>query len=62
MHPQRHARASTSPTRCKNPEPFQMVFPHVIVFFFLLSFFQALASHLDQRIHMSEEREKEKEE
>ena len=33
MHPQRHARASTSPTRCKNPEPFQMVFPHVIVFF-----------------------------
>ena len=34
MHPQRHARASTSPTRCKNPEPFQMVFPHVIGFFF----------------------------
>ena len=33
MHPQRHARASTSLTRCKNPEPFQMVFPHVIVFF-----------------------------
>ena len=37
-----------------------MVFPDVI-FFFLLSFFQALASHLDQRIHISEEREKEKE-
>ena len=36
---------------CKNPELFQMVFPDVI-FFFLLS-------HLDQRIHMSEEREKE---
>ena len=48
---------------CKNPEPFQIVFffPQVIVFF-LLSFFQELASHLDQRIHMSEEREKEKEE
>ena len=46
---------------CKNPEPFQMVFPHVIVLFFLLSFFQALASHLDHRIHMREEREKEKE-
>jgi hypothetical protein len=45
---------------CKYPEPFQMVFPDVIVFF-LLSFFQALASHLDQRVHMSEEREKEKE-
>jgi hypothetical protein len=45
---------------CKKPEPFQMVFPGVI-FFFLLSFSQALASHLDQRIHMSEEREKEKE-
>jgi len=30
-------------------------------FFFLLSFFQALASHLDQRMHMSEEREKENE-
>jgi hypothetical protein len=29
-----------------------------VIFFFLLSFFQALASHLDQRIHMSEEREK----
>ena len=29
--------------------------------FFLLSFFQVLASHLDQRIHMSEERKKEKE-
>ena len=27
----------------------------------ILSFFQALASHLDQRIHMSEDREKEKE-
>ena len=37
-----------------------MVFPDVI-FFSLLSFFQALASHLDQRIHISEEREKEKE-
>ena len=36
-----------------------MVFPDV--FFFLLSFFQALVSHLEQRIHMSEEREKEKE-
>ena len=46
---------------CKNPEPFQMVFPDVIVLFFLSSFFQALASHHDQRIHMSEEREKEKE-
>ena len=46
---------------CKNPEPFQMVFRDIIVFVFLLSFFQALASHLDQRIHMSEEREKEKE-
>ena len=45
---------------CKTAEHFQMVFSHVI--FFLLSFFQALASHLDQRIHMSEEREKEKEE
>ena len=38
-----------------------MVVRHVIVFF-VLSFFQALASHLDHRIHMSEEREKEKEE
>ena len=38
-----------------------MVVRHVIVLF-LLSFFQALASHLDHRIHMSEEREKEKEE
>ena len=46
----------------KSPEPFKIVFSHVIVFFSLLSFFQALASHLDQRIHMSEEREKEKEE
>jgi len=46
---------------CKNPQPFQMVFPDVIVFVFLLSFFQALASHLDQRMHMSENREKEKE-
>ena len=45
----------------KNPEPFQMFFSHIIVFF-LLSFFQALASHIDQRIHMSEQREKEKEE
>ena len=45
---------------CKNPEPFQMVFP-ALSFFSLLSFFQALASHLDQRIHMSEDREKEKE-
>jgi hypothetical protein len=45
---------------CKDPEPFQMVFPDV-TFFFLLSFFQALASPLDQRIHMGEEREKEKE-
>ena len=35
---------------------------YYVIFFFLLSFFQALASHLDQRIHMSEEREKEKEE
>ena len=46
---------------CTNPEPFQRVFPDVIVFFLLLSFFQALASHFDQRMHMSEEREKEKE-
>ena len=45
---------------CKIPKPFQKVFPDVIVFF-LVSFFQALASHLDQRIHMSENREKEKE-
>ena len=45
---------------CKNPEPFPIFFPEVIVFF-LLSFFQALASRLDERIHMSEEREKEKE-
>ena len=37
-----------------------MVFPDVIVFF-LLSVFQALASHLDQRIQMSEEREGEQE-
>ena len=29
--------------------------------FFFSSFFQALASRLDERIHMSEEREKEKE-
>jgi len=43
----------------KIPKPFQKVFPDVIVFF-LVSFFQALASHLDQRIHMSENREKEK--
>ena len=39
---------------CKNPEPFQIVFSRRYRFFFLLSFFQALASHLDQRIHMSE--------
>ena len=45
---------------CKSPEPFEMVFPHVIVFFSLLSFSQALASHLDQRIHMSEEKEEER--
>ena len=52
------SRHVTSLGVCKKPEPFQMVFPGVI-FFFLLSFSQALASHLDQRIHMSEEREKE---
>jgi len=34
-----------------------MVVRHVIVLF-LLSLFQALASHLDHRIHMSEERER----
>ena len=45
---------------CKNPEPFQMFFFHTLSFFFLLSCFQALASHRHQRIHMSEEREKEK--
>jgi hypothetical protein len=44
----------------KIPSPFKCFFPEVIVFF-LLSFFQALASRLDERIHMSEVREKEKE-
>ena len=38
------------------------VFFHTLSFFCLLSFFHALASHIDQRIHMSEQREKEKEE
>ena len=37
---------------CKNPDTCAWVFPHVIVFF-LLSFSQAPASHLDQRIHNS---------
>ena len=45
----------------KTPSPFKCFFSHIIVFC-LLSFFQALASHIDQRIHMSEQREKEKEE
>jgi len=45
---------------CKNPGPFQIVFSRRYRFF-SSSFFQELASHLDQRIHMSEEREKEKE-
>ena len=35
----------------KNPDINQMVFPDVIVFF-LLSFFQVLASHLHQAIHI----------
>ena len=41
----------------KTPSLFKCFFSHVIVVFFL-SFFQAMASHLDQRIHMSEERGK----
>ena len=45
---------------CKTPRPFKWLF-QTLSFFFLLSFFQVLASHLDQRIHMSEERKKEKE-
>ena len=60
-----HARFSPMNVGClvKTPSPFKLCFfPQVIVFLFLLSFFQQLASHLDQRIHMSEEREKEKEE
>ena len=36
----------------KNPEINQMVFPDGIVCFFLLSFSQALASHLHQAIHI----------
>jgi hypothetical protein len=44
----------------KTPRPFKWFF-QTLWCFFLLSFFQALASHLDQRIHMSEHREKEKE-
>ena len=44
---------------CKNPSPFKCFF---IRFFLVLSLFQGLASHLDQRIHVSEQREKGKEE
>ena len=36
----------------KNPDINQMVFPRVIVFFFLLSFFQVLASHPHETIHI----------
>ena len=37
---------------CKKPDTFAVVFPHFIFLFFpLLSFSQAPASHLDQRIH-----------
>jgi hypothetical protein len=44
---------------CKNPEPFHIYFfSHVIVFFSDRLIFQVLASHLDQRIHIREEREK----
>ena len=36
----------------KNPDINQMVLPRVIVFFFLLSFFQVLASHPHETIHI----------
>ena len=36
----------------KNPDISQMVFPRVIVFFSLLSFFQVLASHPHETIHI----------
>ena len=36
----------------KNPDINQMLVPRVIVFFFLLSFFQVLASHPHEIIHI----------
>jgi len=36
----------------KKPDINQMVLPRVIVFFFLLSFFQVLASHPHETIHI----------
>ena len=54
-----HPQKKTCRGFVKKPSPFTCVFfSHVIVVFSDRLIFQALASHLDQRIHMREEREK----
>jgi hypothetical protein len=58
-HPTNKQKQHMGVCKKKNTSPFKWFFQNIV--FSLLSFFQALASHLDQRIHMSEEREKKKE-